>query len=323
MADDDTVQLAGEGFELLQAGDYERVLDIANQLETRRYSACFELRGRALDALGRTEEAIETLRKGTEVASAASDNWHWLGTILSDAGRYQEALAAFDGEAEHGGRGSAVALNKAIVHSRRGDPASGLATLSDRPDDPAEAQAWHAHRANMLLALNRLDEAARDADAAIVLAAVPGVAAELANFARQIEARILARKGRVAEAKSMALQLVRDDSNDIGSCRLLRELRNLPLGGRRCLRLLVHGTPMDTVTPTASGAYTNYLVNATDAEEALDFVREIEGTLDAASLTVEEVEDVTDDPSRPDYPQAGVVVRLSGYTFYDEPEVSE
>src|SRR5688500_607246 len=138
-------------------------------------------------------------------------------------------------------------------------------------------------------------------------------------YAREVDTRILWRLGRREEAEAAALQLVRDDPANFPACRLLREIRGRPLGERRCLRLLVHGSPADGAGEGAAGAYTTYYVNATDDAEALAFVREVEGrTLDPTSLVVEEVEDVTDDPERPHYALAGVVARSSGYAFYDE-----
>lgn len=317
MKDDETTQLADEGYHNLSRGDFARVLEIADTLENLRYSACFELRGRALAALGREEEAVAALQAGTRRAPAATQNWHWLGTILSGMGRYGEALAAFDAEAAHGGDASSVALNKAIVHHRSGDCVRALAALPLRPENAPAAQAWHAYRAAILLGLSRTEEAARDADAAVALAAVDGVATEMIVFARQTDARILLRQGKRADAEAAALCLVHEDTADLRSCRLLREIRGQSLDGRRCLRLLVHGVPVDR--EGKGGVYANYLVNASDKAEALAFVREVEGRIiDPNSLAVEECADVTEDPARPDYPFAGVVARVGGYHLYSE-----
>ena len=325
MPDDDTEQLADEGYECLWNGDFDRVLEIADRLHERRYSAYFELRGRALNQLGRRDEAIKTLREGTEVAPAADRNWHWLGTLLSDARRYEEALEAFDGELEHGGSPSAVALNKAIVYSRMSLPQKAIMLLAELPEVPAEQQAFLAYRSLCLLDLGQFAEADADARAAMTLYEqhadddAPATDA-MHGLAWLTRCKVLFETGQREEAEAAVLGLVRWDSSDFRACRLLREVRGKSLDGVRCWCVHVFGTPVDDGTTASEPLVACYYVNAATPADALESVREVETVLDGPSLELAQLEDVTDDEDRPHYPFAGVVCRAKPYEKVERDE---
>ena len=79
MPDDETEQLADEGYECLWDGDLDRVLEIADILKERRYSAWFELRGRDERLVtcyyvnaSTPENAIEDIREVETVLDSTS-----------------------------------------------------------------------------------------------------------------------------------------------------------------------------------------------------------------------------------------------------------
>ncbi|MEM7806885.1 MAG: bacterial transcriptional activator domain-containing protein [Planctomycetota bacterium] len=314
---EETQRLADEGFAELEDGNYDRVLEIADELEARRYSASFELRGRALAALDRTDEAIAVLQDGVAKAPAATSIWHWLGTFLSDVGRYDEAIAAFDSETQHGGEASSAKLNKAIVEARRGDFKASLLLLDERPTFEPELFAWLTYRSDALRHLGQLEEALAASEEALLLAS-DDIDPGMASLAQRSRIESLAGLGQVDRAQTEALTLVRSNTADFEANELLCRLRGQPAEGLKCFNVLIKG---ETIDPAFEAAYTSYLVMEEDPGKALSRIAEVEGrVLKSASLIIEECKDVTSEPECASYKYAGVVWRYSGYIFCGEDE---
>ena len=107
-----------EGLELAKSGKFEEALAIASELERSRFTGCFEIKAIVLNGSGDREGAIDTLIQGVAIKPVWR-NGHLLGIYLSDVGRYDEALTAFDASlAMHGPEPKATALNKAITLDR-------------------------------------------------------------------------------------------------------------------------------------------------------------------------------------------------------------
>ena len=89
-------RLMKRGLSLVEKGKTTEALAVAKALHSIRYSGAFEIEAQALAREGSNEEAIAVLRKGLEVAPTSWLNGNLLGNYLSDQGRYDEALGAYE-----------------------------------------------------------------------------------------------------------------------------------------------------------------------------------------------------------------------------------
>src|SRR5262249_24471652 len=78
---------------------------------------------------GRTELAIATLRRGTEVAPKRQRYWTGLGELLSRLARDAEARVALDAALSHFPCDVPTRTNLASVHARTGERAKQIAVL--------------------------------------------------------------------------------------------------------------------------------------------------------------------------------------------------
>src|SRR5262245_38065397 len=88
-------QLDKEARELLADDDFEGALRIAEQLETLRYTAAFEIAALAHAGMDDLEKAVAVLERGLALAPDVWVNWQLLGNYLSDLDRYEAAQSAF------------------------------------------------------------------------------------------------------------------------------------------------------------------------------------------------------------------------------------
>ncbi|MBI3267476.1 MAG: hypothetical protein HYZ53_00525 [Planctomycetes bacterium] len=305
-------QLLGEGYALVEAGDFEGALRIAEQLEAVRFTGAFELAASARAGSGHLADAITVLERGVAAAPGAWLNWQLLGNYRSDLEKYGEAAAAYEQAlACDGCWVASVRLNQAILLSRQGEDEVAIRILDGVGDEALRTQV-SAVRSGALLRLRRFAEA--------LAVAVPALddAAEDANV-DDLD-RLIANVGwaRLGMGESsgdvrrhtMAWLSQRDAGREVFS--LIRELDGRYSESARYLRLLVHGT-LETESARAYeavGFYVTVDVVADDVEEALKYVRAIE-TVAVESLLVEEVEDLE---PRPVSPKG--VYRKSSYQFY-------
>lgn len=150
-------RLYAEGRELIDKQQYDAAMKIAGRLRELRYSGAYELEGLACQGLDRNEDAVHVLREGLAIAPNVWLNWLLLGSCLSNLGRYDEALAAYDRaeECPHGDP-SVIHLNRAVVALRKGEPARSLEFLEQVHTHPVEAG---GARVAALRALGRNQEA--------------------------------------------------------------------------------------------------------------------------------------------------------------------
>jgi tetratricopeptide (TPR) repeat protein len=107
---------------LLEDTQYDDALAVARKLRKLGHSGAYDIEGRAYSALGRDEDAVRVLREGLQRAPGVWINWSLLGTALSNLGRYDEALLAFERAlACQGSDPDVCELNRAIVYIRSGD----------------------------------------------------------------------------------------------------------------------------------------------------------------------------------------------------------
>ena len=84
------------GLAYVNEGRTNEAMDVAKELHSLHYSGGFEIEAQALASNGSKDEAITVLRKGLEAAPTSWLNGNLLGNYLSDQGRYDEAITAYE-----------------------------------------------------------------------------------------------------------------------------------------------------------------------------------------------------------------------------------
>lgn len=139
----DAGDLFDEGMAHIRQGRCQQALRIARELDSYRYTGGWEIEAAALHEMGDTNGAIEVLREGIEKAPVWR-NGHLLGIYLSEEGRYDEALHAFEASLTmREPQPKMTAYNRAIVLNRMGrmDEAVMLLEKLISTESPDEAEA--------------------------------------------------------------------------------------------------------------------------------------------------------------------------------------
>ena len=132
---EDAGALFDDAMELVRRGQCGDALRIARELESCRYTGAWEIEAAALQEEGDTEGAIASLKRGIAIKPVWR-NGHLLGIYLSDAGRYTEALDAFEASLTmHAPQPKMTAYNKAIVLNRADRREGALALLGKLTED--------------------------------------------------------------------------------------------------------------------------------------------------------------------------------------------
>ena len=84
------------GLAYVKQGKTNEAMGVAKKLHSLHYSGGFEIEAQALASNGSKDEAITVLRKGLEAAPTSWLNGNLLGNYLSDQGRYDEAITAYE-----------------------------------------------------------------------------------------------------------------------------------------------------------------------------------------------------------------------------------
>src|SRR6266536_3597028 len=87
-------ELAQQGYDLIQARQFDEALVLSGRLQEMRYSSGFEIAALALAGRGETERAVQILEEGVAKAPDVWLNWQLLGNYRSDMGLYDSALEA-------------------------------------------------------------------------------------------------------------------------------------------------------------------------------------------------------------------------------------
>ena len=306
-------KLTQKGYELIDEEEFDRALEIAEELERLRNSAAFEIAALAHAGKGDLAAAARTLERGVEIAPDVWLNWQLLGNYRSDLGLIAEAGQAYERALECPGVSrSSIRLNQAILANRTGDHAAAL-RLAGEVDDP-ETAIWAAGlRVDSLTALGKREEAERLGLQILSEAGDDADADPLCNIVHNNARFRLDRGEPRPEIRAFAVRQLERAPGHNDLLALIRDLDNLYSETAQYYRLQIRGqipegSPM---AGEAQGFYSNWHVVADSPEEALDFIRKIDHP--AASLSVEEWEAVEARPRDP----KGVYWR-SGRVYYQD-----
>ena len=145
------ITLFERGLSLLDGGRPLAAWRAGRRLCRYRYSGSYELRGRALAALGKLRLGRLVLERGAKRVPHAAEVWHQLGILRSEMADYSAALEAFDrGLATDGADPCYLLLNKAVVFQRMERPAEALKILAQIPQSEQEEREGLAVHVAML-----------------------------------------------------------------------------------------------------------------------------------------------------------------------------
>ncbi|HEX6902694.1 MAG TPA: hypothetical protein VF789_23450 [Thermoanaerobaculia bacterium] len=306
-------KLSQKGYELIDAEEFDRALEVAEELERLRYSAAFEIAALAHAGKGDLAAAVRALERGVEKAPDVWLNWQLLGNYRSDLGMIAEAAEAYERALECPDVSrSSIRLNQAILANRTGDHAAAL-HLAGEVDDPETAVWAAALRVDSLTALGRREEAERLGLQILSEAGEEADADPLCNVALNI-ARIRLDRGEPRpDVRVFAVQQLERNPGHNDLLALIRDIDGLYSETAQHYRLLIRGQiPEDhPMAGEAKGFYSNWQVLADSPEEALEFIRAIDRP--AAPLSLEQWEAAEPRPQDP----KGVYWR-SGRVYYQE-----
>jgi tetratricopeptide (TPR) repeat protein len=290
-------KLYAEARELVENGSYEEALAIAQKLRELRYSGAYEIEGLAYAKRGNNEEAVRVLREGLELAPGVWLNWMLLGSCLSNLGRYDEALLAYDRAAacEHA-EPPVIALNRAIVAGRQGDYEAALRQLDTVHEYESVTMRLRATGTR----IDTLHHLGREAEA-------EDLASRTLHEWRDSNAtegkvdigEIAILLGQMRLERGENPERLRREANDWWRLTrhepllwLIRDLRPLSSPDGQYFRLVLQGkfTPERAAELDAQGFFASVDVVAGSVEEALALYLELEGAEEGLEVTVEEAE---------------------------------
>ncbi len=312
-------KLSQKGYELIDAEEFDRALEVAEELERLRYSAAFEIAALAHAGQGDLAAAVRALERGVEIAPDVWLNWQLLGNCRSDLDLYAEANQAYERALECPGVSrSSVRLNQAILANRTGDHAAAL-RLAGEVDDP-ETAIWAAGlRVDSLTALGKGEEAERLGLQILSEAGEDADADPLCNIVLNIARIRLDRGDPRPDVRAFAVRQLERAPGHNDLLALLRDIDGLYSETAQYYRLVIRGEipEGDPMAGEAEGFYSRWEVLADNPEEALDFIRGIDTP--AAPLKVEEWNVLEARPRDP----KGVYWRSGRVYFQDEDEGSQ
>jgi tetratricopeptide (TPR) repeat protein len=312
-----TKALVKQGFEHLQAREFQDAIDVARQLEELRFSAAFELASLAHQGMGNRDEAVRALQRGVDVAPEVWLNWQLLGNSFSDLDRFEEAGAAYEKALQCDQVWTdSVRLNQAVLASRQERFDEALELLGQVVDVQLRFHATE-HRINILRRLDRTDEAAAMAEA--ILEEEHGKEGDVESLARTAAAlgRIHLEQGRdrtrLRERILKWMEQYRRDCAPLMA--VLRDVDGLWSDKARSFKLTVNVSfPEDhLLRGESAGFYVVCDVVADDVDEALYFVRRLEADDLGETFEIDQHRESDVDPQL-----LKGVYRRSGRVFYGD-----
>lgn len=303
-------ELCESGFDALAEGRLEDAMEVAQSLEDERASVGFELRAHVQLQGGDVRLAILALQEGTRRAKHNWVLWQLLGNCYSDLEQFDQADAAYESAARcENADPDAVALNRAIMASRREGPEAALAIL-DAHEPEHLAQRFAALASELLREVGRTKDALARAKVALDQAkddqddARPVLLVQCSHALREM--------GRTKEARAAAETAHSLERGHPDALYALRLLDGEKRGEHVALRLLCRGVIPAMDGEPARGFLTNYYAVALDADDALRRARALEPALLRDSLVVEECEPTDGEADAPPG-----IYGMSGFAFFE------
>lgn len=162
-------ELLERGHRFVEDGDLTRALRVGERLLARRYTGGYELVARVFFERGRLAEAIEVLGKGVAQAPSVWVLWSQLGYCLSEDGRHEQALEAFERARSCDSEEMSIAVNEALVYLRTNEWEKALERAESVLADP-ESENLHPaaklHRFSAMAMGGRSEEAMAEIESA-------------------------------------------------------------------------------------------------------------------------------------------------------------
>ncbi len=275
-----------------------KALRVGQELRRRRNSGGFEIEARALWEMGKRGRAIAVLEDGVRAFPTIFILWSYLGHYLSDEGRYDEALHAFERARSLPKADMAVEdLNIAIVYFRQGRYEESLALAHRVPVPPKGPPAWRVAdvKVSALNGLGRHEEALRVAAGGrdSVMKGTPGAVGAVSRLTAEMARALWLGRGDSEGALAAAWAAIAARKQEETAAHVIRDVRNERSAAARAWRLTLVGVwpwRMPRVK-RRSEFLTVYNVVANDVEEAMELVRPFEPPEVRETLRVQEAED--------------------------------
>lgn len=285
----DLFQLYQHGMQLVQKGEVEQAFDVAQALEERRFTGCFEVEYQAHLALGHEADALAALERGAQLVPDAWYLWKLVGIHHSDRERWQEARDALgQALACPSVDPSDIHCNLAVVESRAGCAEAAREHLAQVSEPNARAFA-KTIELDLLVAEERYGDAVREARAWLE---------ENEEGDRSMQAEVRAKiadalwrgekNAQLAEAE-LAKAVLLDNSN-ARLARIRREIRGKRSADAKMWRMVVRGVVRGMDEGAKLGFYTNYFVVAENEDQALRFIEPFEPAEYHSELKITEAE---------------------------------
>ena len=127
-------QLTQDAFAALEAGHYDRVLELTAQLRALKFSSCFEIEALLHLDQNQPVRALQILDEGTGAVPDLWLLWQLKGNVLSDLKRFDEALQAYDAALPlEGADAGSLRLNRATALWRQGRAKAALREVEAAP----------------------------------------------------------------------------------------------------------------------------------------------------------------------------------------------
>ncbi|MCW5934786.1 MAG: hypothetical protein KIT45_10915 [Fimbriimonadia bacterium] len=307
-----------EGFALLEEGEYERALKVADKLLKKKHTSGFEIKARAWWELGNTQQAIETLEEGLKIAPEIWVFWDMLGKIHSDEAQFQDALAAFQQvfqfpDADSNGN----YYNIALTYHRMGEPDLAERELANMqvPEDHILFLYRETLRAAIAIERGQSEDALQIAHAILKHPLSQMVEPyELAPLYTSLTKAIYDLEGDTPKMREALQKAVQCDKSWMGIQDFIRELRNQTSDSAHRFRVMIEGRRQIEPNRPPLGYFANYYCVADSPEEALEFIREFEPEEERSGLKISHKEQLDPAPGE----LKGVYWAERGYTFFKE-----
>ena len=315
--------LIDEALELLEAEEPQKALKIGKKIEAEWFEKGLEIQAIAFDAMDKREKAIDILEKGTSSSPETWFLWQLLGNYYSEDGKFEKSIAAF----ENGLKASdadfvSLNYNYAIALSLNEDWGKSnkkiLEIFSSKafPDD-VENSLYFAILGLYCFHLNlmkqyedaiyffegeQLNISKRETENSI----------ELSDILAEIgySYLMLNQAGRAHDYLKKAIK----ESKDSPKAQwLYREInKDKDFSKAKQFSVMVEGVWHE---PPEEGTrfFTSYLINADDADEALEIIKYFEPSELHASLKIEEIEIELETPNQPKG-----VYETNPYVFFED-----